>query len=312
MNRLRPAPLAIALALAFAGAPAPCLANDTSASVNAGGLVFEKSAAIQMKSEVLSISTSAIEVDYVFANPGPADVTTVVAFPLPDLNLAEMAHSPSSIPFRGQQNYVGFRTWVDGKEIASKSEVHAVLEDGRDVAGELQKLGVNIFTEEQTLTPEVQDKLLKLGALVDGGYNDIFPVWVAKPSYYWTQTFPAGKELHIEHRYSAGPFLSLVKEAEPEWCTDDAYKTAFAKLPKLEGGYLRGEAVRYVLSTGANWAGPIGDFTLKLDKGAAALISTCPIAGLTLKREGNAFVARAKDYTPKADLNILFVFTGRK
>ena len=84
------------------------------------------------------------------------------------------------------------------------------------------------------------------------------------------------------------------------------------KLPKLEGGYVRGEAVRYVLSTGANWAGPIGDFTLKLDKGAAALISTCPIAGLTLKREGNAFVARTKDYTPKADLNILFVFPGRK
>ena len=56
-----------------------------------------------MKSEVLSISTSAIEVDYVFANPGPADVTTVVAFPLPDLNLAEMADSPSSIPFRGSR-----------------------------------------------------------------------------------------------------------------------------------------------------------------------------------------------------------------
>ena len=56
MNRLRPAPLAIALTLAFAGAPARCLANDTSASVNAGGFVFEKSAAIQMKSEVLSIS----------------------------------------------------------------------------------------------------------------------------------------------------------------------------------------------------------------------------------------------------------------
>ena len=232
MIRLRATPLAIALALALAGATAPCLANDTSASLNAGGLVFEKSAAIQMKSEVLSISASAIEVDYVFANPGAADVATVVAFPLPDLNLAEMAHSPSSIPFRGQQNFVGFRTWVDGKEIASKSDVHAVLEDGRDIAGELQKLGANIFTEQQTFTPEAQDKLLKLGALVDGGYGDIFPVWTAKTSYYWTQTFPAGKELHIKHRYSAGPFLSLVKETEPEWCTDDGYKTAFRKLPQ--------------------------------------------------------------------------------
>ncbi len=67
-----------------------------------------------------------------------------------------------------------------------------------------------------------------------------------------------------------------------------------------------------MLSTGANWAGPIGDFTLKLEKGGAALLSTCPVAGLTLKREGSAFVARAKDFTPKADLNIIFVLPRPK
>ena len=137
-----------------------------------------------MKSEVLSISPGDVEVDYVFANPTAADVTTVVAFPLPDLKLADMAHSPSSMPFRGKQNFVGFKTWVNGKEIALKSDVHAVLEDGRDIAGDLRKLGVNIFTERQKYTPELQGKLLKLGALVDGGYNDDFPVWIAKTSDY--------------------------------------------------------------------------------------------------------------------------------
>ncbi len=308
--RLRCAP-GIALALAWSVA-APCLANDTSASLNAGGLVFEKSAAIRMKSEVLSISPDAIEVDYVFANPGDQDVTTVVAFPLPELNLAEMAHSPVSIPSPGKQNFVNFKTWVNGKEIALQSDVHAVLEDGRDIAGELQKLGVNLFTERQQYTPELQDKLLKLGALVDGGYGDIFPAWKAKTSYYWTQTFPAGRELRIEHRYSPGPYESLVREAEAEWCTDDGYKAAFAKLPKREAGYLPGKAVRYVLTTGANWAGPIGDFTLKLCRGRAAFLSTCPVEGLALKRKGSTFVARAKDFTPKADLNILFVFARNK
>ena len=304
--------LLAALGLVLASVAAPCLANDTAASLNAGGLVFEKSAAIQMKSEILSISPSTVEVDYVFANPGPADATEIVAFPLPDLKLADMAHSPSSVPFRGQQNFVGFRTWVNGKEIALKSDVHAMLDDGRDIAGDLKKLGVNIFTERQKFSSELQDKLLKLGALADGGYGDIFPVWTAKTSYYWTQTFPAGKELRIRHRYSAGPYVRLVKEAEPEWCTDDAYKAAFATLPKREGSYLPGKAVRYVLTTGANWAGTIGDFTLKLGKGGAALVSTCPIACLTLKREGSAFAARAKDYIPQADLDILFVFPLQK
>lgn len=302
----------VAMALAWAAAAAPCAANDTMASLNAGGLVFEKSAAIQMKSEVLSISTSVVEVDYVFANPTAADATSTIAFPLPELLLPMMSHSPASVPFRGQPNYLGFHTWVDGSEVRMSSDVHALLDDGRDVAKELQSLGVNLFTEQQKWTPEVQAALLKLGAIVDGGYGDIFPVWRAKASYYWTQTFPAGKELHIKHRYSPAPLMRLVREAEPDWCTDDGYKAAFGKLPKYETNYLWGRAVPYVLSTGANWSGPIGDFTLKLDKGKAVLVSTCPIAGLSLKRQGNAFVAHAENYTPQADLNILFVFAGPK
>jgi Domain of unknown function (DUF4424) len=67
-----------------------------------------------------------------------------------------------------------------------------------------------------------------------------------------------------------------------------------------------------VLTTGANWAGPISDFTLKVEKEGAAFLSTCPIEGLTLKRQSSAFVAHANDFTPKTDLNILFVFPRRK
>ena len=304
------APLAVASVL-LAGT-VPCVANDTSASIDAGGLVFRQSADIEMKSEVLTISPETVEVDYVFFNKSAKDIATPVAFPLPDLALAEMWHSPVSVPFRGQQNYVGFKTWVDGKEIAARSEVHAVLEDGRDIAGDLGRLGVNIFAEQQAYSPEAKAALLKLGALVDGGYGDIFPVWVAKTSFYWTQTFPAGKELRVKHRYSAGPLRRLVRADEPEWCTDAAHKAAFAALPKVEGDYLDGKAVRYVLKTGANSAGPIGDFTLRIDKGGAALVSTCPIPGLTLTRDGHAFVAHARNFTPAADLNVLFAFAGRK
>jgi hypothetical protein len=43
-----------------------------------------------------------------------------------------------------------------------------------------------------------------------------------------------------------------------------------------------------------------------------ALVSTCAMDGLNLKREGVTFAVRTKDFTPKADLNILFVFARRK
>src|SRR5262249_26458249 len=154
---------------------------------------------------------------------------------------------------------------------------------------------------------ELRGALRNLGMIIDDGKHDIIPVWITKTSFYWTQTFLAGKELHIKHTYRAGPFSSFVTEQEAEWCTDDAYKAAFKKLPKTELnlGLFLGEAVRYVLKTGANWAGPIGDFTLKLDKAGRVLLSTCPIPGLSLKRQGNMFVAHAQNYTPSANLNIL-------
>jgi hypothetical protein len=298
------------MALAVAGAAIPCAANDTLASIDAGGLVFTKSTSIQIKSEVLSISPERIEVDYVFANPTAADVTAVVAFPLPGLKIEAMYFMDSSIPFPRKQNYVGFRTWVDGTEIQMNSDIHAVLPDGRDVTKELERLGVNPSLEAGEAgawTPDAAAQLEKIGA-ADGEGNDLRPSWVTETSFHWTQTFPARKEVQVRHTYSAGPLRRFVTEQEAEWCTDDSYKAAFRNLPvKTDGRLLRGEAVRYVLKTGANWAGPIGDFTLKLDKAGAALLSTCPIPGLSLKRDGNMFAGHAQNYTPSADLNILFV-----
>ena len=240
-----------------------------------------------------------------------------MAFPLPDLDLLRMWNSPSSIPFEGKQNFVGFRTWVDGVEIHMESDIHAVLENRpgvtpefenrRDVTRELLALGINLSNAKQDVTPEVREKLVKLGAaFVEQKWT--VPTWVTKTYFYWTQTFPAHKQLHIKHTYNAGPFKSFVTEEEAEWCTDDSYRAAFRKLPnKMADRYADGEAVRYMLKTGANWAGPIGDFTLKLDKAWTALLSTCPIPGLSLKREGNMFAAHATNFTPSTDLNILFV-----
>jgi Domain of unknown function (DUF4424) len=281
-------------------------ANDTSASIDAGGLIFERSTAVSIASEVLYISLGKIEVDYVFANRTHRDVTTVVAFPLPDLDLQHMWASPSSIPFEGKENFVGFQTWVDGKEIQMQSDVRAILKDRRDVTQELKSLGINLFTAKQELDPEVHGKLIKIGAVIDTR-DEVIPTWITKTNFYWTQTFPAGKRLHVKHVYNAGPFKSFVRDQEAEWCTDDAYKAAFAKLPKYNDPYMDGEAVRYVLKTGANWSGPIGDFVLKLDKAGTALLSTCPIPALSLKKEGNMFVAHATNYTPTTDLNVLFV-----
>lgn len=59
--------------------------NDSTAVLGAGGLVFAKTADIEMISEELFVSASEILVKYKFENRSARDVTTLVAFPLPDL-----------------------------------------------------------------------------------------------------------------------------------------------------------------------------------------------------------------------------------
>jgi hypothetical protein len=60
-------------------------ANDTLAAIGVGGLVFQKSTDIEMLSEELFVSLDQIVVNYRFRNNASDDVTTVVAFPLPEI-----------------------------------------------------------------------------------------------------------------------------------------------------------------------------------------------------------------------------------
>ncbi|OYX87727.1 MAG: hypothetical protein B7Y75_01670 [Azorhizobium sp. 35-67-5] len=64
--------------------------------------------------------------------------------------------------------------------------------------------------------------------------------------------------------------------------------------------------IAYILRTGANWYGPIGDFTLTIDKGAPDnLISFCATG---VKKIGpTTFQVKARDFFPERDLDILIL-----
>ena len=65
--------------------PVQSHANDTTAELATGGLIFTKSDDIEMRSEDLFISMKEIRVQYKFFNRSNRDLTTQVAFPMPDL-----------------------------------------------------------------------------------------------------------------------------------------------------------------------------------------------------------------------------------
>src|ERR1700759_4659088 len=99
----------VVCALMLAGDGSPVWANDSSAAMAAGGLELVKNDHVRMVSEVLRIAPRLVEADYVFENTGSTDVTTEVAFPLPELSLTRKYFSPLNIPFEGELNFVGFR-----------------------------------------------------------------------------------------------------------------------------------------------------------------------------------------------------------
>ena len=64
--------------------------------------------------------------------------------------------------------------------------------------------------------------------------------------------------------------------------------------------------ISYILTTGANWSGPIGKFKLTVDKGREKdFVSFC---GTGVKKVGpTTFEMSATDFYPQKDLHVLFL-----
>src|SRR6516162_5888069 len=83
-----PFSLIVAAVLTAAGTT-PSIANDSSAELSVGGLVFSRSDDVSLESEILKISPKLVSVRYQFFNRTIQPVTLTVAFPLPDVDLSE-------------------------------------------------------------------------------------------------------------------------------------------------------------------------------------------------------------------------------
>ena len=93
------------------------LANDSTAELTTGGLVFTKNDAIEMRSEDLFISAAEIRVDYRFLNKTDREVTVHVAFPLPEIKVKQDDEN-ISVPTEDPVNFLAFVTRVNGLPVA--------------------------------------------------------------------------------------------------------------------------------------------------------------------------------------------------
>jgi Domain of unknown function (DUF4424) len=310
------------------------LANDTSAELAIGGLTFTKNADISIESEDLTIGLDAITVRYVFLNQGTKPITLTVAFPLPDINLADASNT--AFPAGNPLNYVGFSTKIDSKPVSFVVNQQAFLND-KNVTARLTGLGIPIFPigaqqlKINDLSEDVRAQAVTQGLLVESGTNDkgmplYDATWTVKTSVVRRQSFPPGKPVLVEHRYRTSVGMSFdsilrqehrqqkgltseVQRYKNAYCiNDDFLKLVDSLKPADKPGKPRliERRINYVLATGANWAGPIKDFHLVVDKGRAdRILSFC---GEGLKEVSPTLSEiRATDFTPKRDLEILIL-----
>ena len=308
---------------------APVIANDSTASMRAGGLVLEKTDGIAMLSEDLFISAKEIRVKYRFLNHTSEPIVTLVAFPMPDItggvegDLGGWLEDPDHV--------VPFITWVNDRAVRTQVEHKAVF-NGQDISERLTQLGLPLAPHLDAtraallaLPLAVQLELQGEGLveIISYGDNDdvdreVHGLWTLKTTHYWEQPFYPGEEVAIEHLYApaiGGAAYSMLSGNydTPEglqvyneaYCMDDAFVAAARR--KLEAGYYLSETwIDYVLVTGANWSGPIRDFRLVVDKGSADnLVSFCA-EGVT-KISPTQFEVRRSNYTPTRDLSVLII-----
>lgn len=334
--------LSLCFSIAAIALPANGFANDSEAEFAVGGLKLKANQDISLDSEDLYISAELVRVKYKFTNHSSKEQKILVSFPLPaipydvDKEYWEDANYP---------NYddLQFKTIFNGAPLNLSQEVIAKF-NGKDVTQRIKSIGLPIdwvgqlelITEKLSKTdPAIVKKLIadKMVKYDKNAYYKYVPLWSAQTNIIREQVFPANKSVEVIHTYkplaggSVGGGLnkeyrqtkdSFFKEyTQKKYCIDKQFLDAFDKREKLgnskdeETGTFYSETwLGYVLSSGANWKGPIKDFRLVVDKGAPdKLISFC--MSDVKKISPTQFEVRKKNFEPKKDLNILIVNWGR-
>ncbi len=325
-NVYRAALLAGALALI-----APALGDDSSAMLGAGGVVvLTKNADIRMASEDLYLSPKQVKVHYTFVNDGAKDVDLMVAFPLPDVDNAELAESPIGTTVGGGPNFVGFKLTVDGKPVATTAEERAIFK-GKDVTDLVKAAGLPLniviggYDALQHLPAAKIAPLVKAGLLENEGdaqNPNYHALWTTTTKFWWKMHFPAGKPVSVDHSYQPvtgqtffGAF-GLEPGEQHDWynknfCLDAGtvatIKARLADLKRKSGndGLLNQYTTDFVIVTANNWKGPIGKFHLTIDKLKPGNVLSMCWAGDLKKTSATRFESALTDFAPKADIQIL-------
>ena len=328
-------PSAALLAAAGFLLASPIAANDSEAEIGLGGIELKPSSALRMLKEDLYVSADLVRVDYVFENPTDEYITATIAFPMPSQPRGLAARD---MYYDNTENWSGFdfATHVDGRPLRLQQLDRAMIGD-RDVTDAVAERGWPMaWAHFDELNPFARLSETEQEALVAEGWavrdplfgNEVVPAWDQVTYFVREQTFEPNSTVAVRHEYvpmvggSAGSALypqyrsddadSILAEYRTKYCLDEDIVAGIDRRGANPGGaeemqtYMGETWLNYVLSSGANWDGPIREFRLVVDKGSPdALVAFCMDG---VKKIGpTQFEVVKQDFEPTRDLEVLII-----
>ncbi|MBH0066334.1 DUF4424 family protein [Psychrobacter sp. SZ93C1] len=310
--------LACTMLLAMAAAQA----NDTTGYVGTGGVEYLKNKNISMHSEDLYISKDEIRVNYEFKNLSNKDITETVLFPMPAV--------PSSIDSDYADisaTYDNFKVWASGKPIIPNQHVRTfmypiIIKNGEKNYAEKAIDTTNLFkacgiSDAQMMSPwtykfdtdDINQRLLDCNSKTLNNFIDdresLYIPWDSQIIYSWEQTFKANTITKVKHTYKplVGGSVHLGEEEFPNFCVDASTQKGFNK-----NGGRPYHALSYILTTGANWAKPIANFKLTVERDPNELVSFCWKGKGNVKKVGpTTFEIKESNFVPTHDFDVAFI-----
>jgi Domain of unknown function (DUF4424) len=314
----------------------PVHANDTFATLGAGGLIPTKTNQIAMESEDLNISVHEITIHYVFRNTTDKDVDLLLAFPLPDLSGRVVYNSPLNLPNEARPNFVEFSATANRKPIATAMEVRAFHGD-TDITARLKSIGLSGTVLLTPLNREllkvrgVERKRLELQELIiPGEFNPGLPgignqgwwaTWTMRVKFSWKQHFPANRTVELVQSYRpvvGGSYIVAGDDGKwsiERYCGTPPILKRIAEIQKRhpvpnDDVALWERTIDYILTTAKNWQGPIGSFHLVVTTDSADdTLATC----MPDLRQVNPtrYEFHATDFVPSQELKLLILQPAR-
>jgi len=282
--------------------------DDSNAEVTPTGLRFIKLNQVSVEREDLFVSKDKVEVSMIFKNNSNKDISTTIAFPIPDNRF--------SLAPPGETYFEDFSVEVDGHPLKYQTEVRAFAH-GRECTKILRDMGISIQhfanfygdSTKQFSKLSARDKALLINSGIVEDQTG-WPQWIVKVKYYWPQTFPANKVVTIKHRYTPRPGFQYLSSSDKAFLRTQACagEDILTTIDKSHSDKNIGSAiwVSYILKSALNWAEPIKAFHLTIEKPEDAILSTC-FEHRFSKTSDNVFEETINNFIPKSDLSIFFI-----